>query len=210
MLAAILFPVFGRAREKGRSAVCESNLRQIGMAVSLYTDDYDDLFPWGADAIDKNATEWAGTDYQTTITGMPQVTQVLATYINAPQIWHCPSDSGFTELDNGFNDLSPTQMSASPSEYQQYGMSYGYRTELALTGQNISTLSGTSEHNPGQQFGTSDINVFFDDCGNWHGDGSDAGRRYNVLFADGHVKNQTALQFFVTGSFGITLPNGVP
>lgn len=40
ILAAILFPVFARAREKARGASCLSNLRQLGMAVSMYADDY--------------------------------------------------------------------------------------------------------------------------------------------------------------------------
>lgn len=41
ILAAILFPVFARAREKARQTTCASNLRQIGMALAMYTDDYD-------------------------------------------------------------------------------------------------------------------------------------------------------------------------
>ena len=42
ILAAILFPVFARSREAARSATCKSNLRQIGMAIRLYAQDYDD------------------------------------------------------------------------------------------------------------------------------------------------------------------------
>ncbi|MCC7492364.1 MAG: prepilin-type N-terminal cleavage/methylation domain-containing protein [Fimbriimonadaceae bacterium] len=45
VLAAILFPVFARAREKGRQAVCGSNLRQLAQAVALYAGDYDESFP---------------------------------------------------------------------------------------------------------------------------------------------------------------------
>ncbi|MFM7319978.1 MAG: DUF1559 domain-containing protein [Armatimonadota bacterium] len=45
VLAAILFPVFDRAREKGRQAACSSNLRQIGMAFAMYASDWDDLYP---------------------------------------------------------------------------------------------------------------------------------------------------------------------
>jgi prepilin-type N-terminal cleavage/methylation domain-containing protein/prepilin-type processing-associated H-X9-DG protein len=41
ILAAILFPVFAQAREKARSATCQSNLKQIGIAFRMYTDDYD-------------------------------------------------------------------------------------------------------------------------------------------------------------------------
>ena len=45
ILAAILFPVFGRARENARRTSCSSNLRQIGLAIMQYVQDYDDRFP---------------------------------------------------------------------------------------------------------------------------------------------------------------------
>ena len=45
ILAAILFPVFARAREEGRRATCTSNLRQIGQALAMYTQDYDETYP---------------------------------------------------------------------------------------------------------------------------------------------------------------------
>lgn len=45
ILAALLFPVFARVREKGHSTSCASNLRQIGMATAMYADDYDGRYP---------------------------------------------------------------------------------------------------------------------------------------------------------------------
>ncbi len=45
ILAAILFPVFAQAREKARQATCTSNLKQIGLSVLMYVQDYDELFP---------------------------------------------------------------------------------------------------------------------------------------------------------------------
>ncbi len=45
ILAAILFPVFARAREKARQASCTSNLKQIGTAFMMYVQDYDEMFP---------------------------------------------------------------------------------------------------------------------------------------------------------------------
>ncbi len=43
ILAAILFPVFARAREKARQASCQSNLKQIGLALRMYCQDYDEI-----------------------------------------------------------------------------------------------------------------------------------------------------------------------
>ena len=45
ILAAILFPVFAKAREKARQASCLSNLKQLGLAMFQYTTDYDGTFP---------------------------------------------------------------------------------------------------------------------------------------------------------------------
>jgi prepilin-type N-terminal cleavage/methylation domain-containing protein/prepilin-type processing-associated H-X9-DG protein len=45
ILAAILFPVFAQAREKARQTSCASNLRQLGLAVLQYVQDYDERFP---------------------------------------------------------------------------------------------------------------------------------------------------------------------
>src|SRR6184192_2919619 len=45
ILAAILFPVFARAREAARKTSCASNLNQIGKAMLMYTQDYDEILP---------------------------------------------------------------------------------------------------------------------------------------------------------------------
>jgi prepilin-type N-terminal cleavage/methylation domain-containing protein len=42
ILAAILFPVFARARENARRASCQSNLKQIALGVFMYNQDYDE------------------------------------------------------------------------------------------------------------------------------------------------------------------------
>ena len=48
ILAAILFPVFAQAREKARQATCVSNMKQIGLGVLMYAQDYDETFPLGS------------------------------------------------------------------------------------------------------------------------------------------------------------------
>lgn len=47
ILASILFPVFARAREKGRAAACLSNIRQIAISFTMYAQDYDEVIPAG-------------------------------------------------------------------------------------------------------------------------------------------------------------------
>jgi prepilin-type N-terminal cleavage/methylation domain-containing protein len=51
LLAAILFPVFSRARENAKRATCQSNMKQIGLAMLQYTQDYDErITNWGQDS----------------------------------------------------------------------------------------------------------------------------------------------------------------
>ena len=45
ILAAILFPVFGRARENARRSTCQSNMKQLGLAFAQYTQDFDEKYP---------------------------------------------------------------------------------------------------------------------------------------------------------------------
>ena len=80
VLASILFPVFARARENARRTSCLSNLKQIGLAFHVYTQDYDENFPL------------------TTVTGMTMTPQSSWTtsaqsYIKSVQVFRCPSDS---------------------------------------------------------------------------------------------------------------------
>jgi prepilin-type N-terminal cleavage/methylation domain-containing protein len=46
ILAAILFPVFAQAREKARQTTCISNLKQIGLGIAQYVQDYDEMYPY--------------------------------------------------------------------------------------------------------------------------------------------------------------------
>src|SRR5215217_2450512 len=55
LLAAILFPVFGRARENARRSSCQSNLKQMGLAIMQYTQDYDEIMPIVASQTTNNA-----------------------------------------------------------------------------------------------------------------------------------------------------------
>ena len=78
ILAAILFPVFARTREKARSTACNSNLKQLATAFKMYTTDYDGkmpamaYLPWGSN----HAVRWINAIYPN---------------VNNNQIFECPS-----------------------------------------------------------------------------------------------------------------------
>ncbi len=177
LLLAILLPVLARVRAAGRSSVCLSNLRQLGMAVELYTQDYEH-YPRGLDPADKFTPEiWAGHPdaHGDVLAATPLLTEVLASYVKNSALWHCPSDFGFD-----ITDITGLALDARPSCYEKFAMSYFYRSEITL-------LNLRQEHLPRP----TETHVLADADGLWHGTGilGYTNRRYNVLFADGHAKN---------------------
>lgn len=86
ILASILFPVFSRAREKARESACISNHKQIGVALMMYTSDYDELLPL---AYEYPATSSLNANH---MDGPPGIYDVLMPYTKNTQIFRCPSD----------------------------------------------------------------------------------------------------------------------
>ncbi len=84
ILAAILFPVFARARAKARMASCQSNIRQIALAVIMYADDNDETFPIMYPAPYVYAKVW--TFYVT-----PYISTQAASVYDVDNVWKCPS-----------------------------------------------------------------------------------------------------------------------
>ncbi|HZP84094.1 MAG TPA: DUF1559 domain-containing protein [Chthonomonadaceae bacterium] len=91
ILAAILFPVFAQAREKARATACLSNTKQIGLAVQMYAQDYDESFfvsPWPGGCPD--------TGYFLTDPNQPREHWAVALYpyVKNGGIFDCPSYNG--------------------------------------------------------------------------------------------------------------------
>ena len=196
LLAAILLPVFFSVRGKARQTVCVSNLRQIGMAISLYAQDADDLYPYGNDPSDTDTHPnlWASTPYATIAPEMQPLNVILAPYIQAPQLWHCPSDSGYTALDiSAYAANTGVPLDATPTAFQKYGTSYLYRTEIALLHTPYGSL--TAYDVAGTAHESAEVNVLMDGNGSWHGGVFASQKRYNELMGDGHVVNQNIAQF---------------
>lgn len=81
ILASILFPVFGRARENARRSSCQSNLKQLGLSIMQYTQDCDETMPFD-DLGSVGGVSWSGIwMYQ------------MQPYIKSYQILRCPSDT---------------------------------------------------------------------------------------------------------------------
>ncbi len=88
ILASMLFPAFSRAREMARRTVCISNLKQIGLGIMQYKQDYDEMHPighpcWALDTIVAPPKQRE-----------PSLMTVVDPYIKSTQIWLCPSWKG--------------------------------------------------------------------------------------------------------------------
>jgi prepilin-type N-terminal cleavage/methylation domain-containing protein/prepilin-type processing-associated H-X9-DG protein len=191
LLAAILFPVFARARENARRAGCMSNLKQLGLAVIQYTQDYDEKLPASYDGNSPYTTDnlWMGK---------------LDPYIKNIYILFCPSDTKLGDthpiegadfinrstgwwcntVSYGWNYAGLTTSACSPAGYGCGGLSLSAldnASEIIMLTDNGGKISGSQAQYAvkcqvdvptGSDYGPTVI----------HFDGG------NILFGDGHVK----------------------
>jgi prepilin-type processing-associated H-X9-DG protein len=181
ILAAILFPVFARARENARRASCQSNMKQIGLGVMQYTQDYDEKYP-----IRDHGTGAAGGVWVN-----------LQPYLKSEQIYQCPSEtngppSGATIADRalgGFTDYSinlyTQRVSGNGAENNPQSLSSIDETALVVYAFERGNSDGREMQGGSAYTGGS----LFARIGNHnpassirHLDGA------NYLFCDGHVK----------------------
>lgn len=94
LLAAILFPVFARARENARRASCQSNLKQIGLGLIQYAQDYDERVVVWNQAVPGYV---APTGYPSNpAAGEMRWPDALQPYVKSHQIFNCPSQTPAT------------------------------------------------------------------------------------------------------------------
>jgi prepilin-type N-terminal cleavage/methylation domain-containing protein/prepilin-type processing-associated H-X9-DG protein len=181
ILAAILFPVFARARENARRSSCQSNLKQIGLAVTQYVQDYDERFMPLANA--------------------PMRLPIrLAPYMKSRQLWKCPSSTFDTEeWDGTQEDVNVSYGFNGAWLYEQSLAAVTKSSETVLYVENKTGTNGEAGHScypqqgyPGYTMGTPNYRHF---------------DRANVAFVDGHVKalNFATLEKSDTQEDGITL-----
>ncbi|MDF2440792.1 MAG: hypothetical protein JWN98_1776 [Abditibacteriota bacterium] len=211
ILAALLLPVFNSVRGRARQAACASNLRQIGLGVTMYTQDNDGRYPHGGDPTDINTDAWQsafGGQFAQDAKELRPLPLVLQSYIKNSEIWRCPADIGFDYADTKV----PIPLKARPTSFAAFNTSYYYRTELTLRRRRNLTAFETKP--PYTRHEAADINMIFDGKGNWHGGGqgdnikSEEWRkgRYNVLMADGRVTHMTADEFNAAWSLKMVRP----
>ncbi|MEI6499915.1 MAG: DUF1559 domain-containing protein [Armatimonadota bacterium] len=179
ILAAILFPVFAKAREKARQSSCLSNVKQIMLAQLQYCQDYDEKFSSNAYAV--NGVNISIPDF-------------LAPYCKSTQIFTCPSGSTLAPiLGNSWN--APGGYSYNQAAYTASigGVYLFYCSALA----SITTPSATivlGDGNGAVQVLGADLNTAVDpnELGSTAGGQGKFRARHNgganFAFADGHAK----------------------
>jgi len=108
ILAAMLFPVFARARGKAQQTVCLSNLRQLGMASQMYAQDYDGFLPCDYYACNSSTTH-------------SRLVEQILPYINNMQILYCPAT---VRVQTWMPDFSPTAANKAAGNIGYYYFSY--------------------------------------------------------------------------------------
>lgn len=196
ILAAILFPVFARARENARRASCQSNLKQIGLGMAQYTQDYDERYPQGVRG-------WRTNPTVDTTPGTPAATFLTSNGDSSGNRVHL-----VTWMDLTHPYIKSTQIYLCPSgqTYAPEAPSYGYNGRIGVGGDPYlgetitgNAISMASVNQPAKLIMCLDhnsftatylsggyykliINTVDEKMYTRHFDGP------NMLFADGHVK----------------------
>lgn len=167
-----IFDVFGRARENARSSSCQSNLKQLGLGLIQYVQDYDELYP-PVSTSEKSPMGYANTGY-----GWAGLVQP---YIKSTQIYQCPSEKHPAQL----------TVDTTKSGYTDYWMN-SRLSKVALSSINApaqTLLSGDGDG--GSPASTARYNIPALPYSWRVTPGSPALRHLNeanYCFADGHVK----------------------
>lgn len=195
ILAAILFPVFGRARENARKSSCMSNLKQIGTAALMYAQDYDEKHvPTSVGFGTPIYRTWWGRPLgiapsYTTYSGIDMGDGLLQPYLKNAQIKRCPS----------FESEDDTMESGRLGNNFGYAFNsrYLYRG-LPLSGINRASetvlLADAAKRETNGKVANFDV---LDPINSLHSAHSRVQGRHNgrgnVLFVDGHVKSMSII-----------------
>jgi len=185
ILAAILFPVFAKAREKARQTACTSNVRQLGAAWMMYVQDNDEMFP------PNNSPAAAGSEWELQpgsfpcrpcrprhkVTKQPYDPRVFAMpYIKNEDLFKCPSDFGVNPT------LVPDDPTKGQKVWQAEGTSYCLNTVVTRLG----SLGAIPE--PAETYMGAEILGWHADEPIRHWRARSGGPGRVAYFCDGHAK----------------------
>jgi prepilin-type N-terminal cleavage/methylation domain-containing protein/prepilin-type processing-associated H-X9-DG protein len=190
ILAAILFPVFAQAREKARQASCLSNMKQLGLGLQMYAQDYDEILPPANDQVENFAAPNARANFLGS----------LLPYLRSKPILICPSTPR-----EPTKSLSPNSDNA--TNYMGNGVVMGRSLAVVPAPADIIYM-----HELGVVERIAWLRPVCDASGNctawcyyhnqhWYNISHSGGG--NLIFADGHAKYRTLLSIR-SSDFGLT------
>ncbi len=182
ILAAILFPVFAKAREKARQSSCASNLKQLGLSIMQYTQDYDETMP-GQDGNEGNSLYGNFIAY-TTIPDSGSWIGQLKPYLKNSEILLCPSTRG--KAPNGTVAGSMCSYMANGMTWYQSMGSFTKPAETITVSDGGATYFWARGYPGGAAWSAYTPGVGWGFGRMWGYDGHSDGCNY--LWADGHVK----------------------
>ena len=206
ILAAILFPVFAKAREKARQITCASNLKQMGLGILQYVQDNDETYP----VTNGDITNFNGCT--TTPCGTGIWAQQIYPYVKSQQVFECPDcpdDSSYTGSMVGTNCQNNSCIYGGDPYLPSIPISFGMSNFLGagstdFNGPNLARTLGYINEPAikimvGERVGSEDGAVNQDAIGwrDWDGTGNYSFHTalrashtglMNALYCDGHVK----------------------
>ena len=185
ILAAILFPVFAKAREKARQASCMSNLKQIGLALAMYTTDYSERWPLN------NPVPWDDPNGSRLRGAWPGwISNLLIPYTRNQQLYQCPSRNQGWFADPWNNGAQISYCYAYENLYFEWRspISEGEVSTYAVGVSRILVMWDSDNSWADFLEGIQDRDLQWYKDGNrlsthWHNEMN------NFLYADGHVKS---------------------
>ncbi|MEN6356124.1 MAG: prepilin-type N-terminal cleavage/methylation domain-containing protein [Armatimonadota bacterium] len=182
ILAAILFPVFARAREQARKSNCQNNLKSCAVALQLYWGDYDGTLPSSAITGQTTYDNTKSTTFVSKVGYLPPKdnavnetwTEVLYGHMKNKDVMFCPSDS-ITANDAAYNETASSASCSQVSYWYKTAMDYGWYN-------NGAKKEGSFTYNSDQ--------ICFYEHKAWHFGGNvlTNGVQINVAYMDSHVK----------------------
>ncbi len=203
ILAAILFPVFQKVRENARRTSCASNLKQIGLGMTQYTQDADETYP-PKDYTDDNLKDANGNPARIVWA------QAVFSFIKTTAVFQCPDQTGPLYIEPAHGPYPALARSYTPNP-RVTGINPGNSLNIVASPAakimiaETSQTAGDGKTDPAVAQGWTDYGSPWWNRGDWNNSGwSGHGGRMNCLFADGHVKTlkptQTASPFNMWGA----------